>query len=380
VIHTFPHVLHVASGDLWAGAEAQIYEIAKALHERDDVAVSALILNPGRLAANLANAGIPTTIVDESRMSSGQIFRCLVKLISKNRPNIVHTHRQKENILGALAAAWSRIPSIRTVHGGREFNWHILRADKKAIAAADWIAGRFLQRRILAVSELLAGDLASRFPPAKIAVVRNGINVERIRASVRGRSADTSQDRALELCFSGRLVPVKRVDRLLDCLRILLDRRPNEFQLTIVGDGPERERLETYARILGIAGSVHFLGYCHDAISVVDGCDLLVLASEHEGLPMTVLEALSLGVPVVAPPVGGIPELVEAANFGKIARSGSSADLADAVLQVCGTANSRSTRQSRLPQGWTAETTTDQLVSLYEQVCRATGRDLAVSE
>jgi glycosyltransferase involved in cell wall biosynthesis len=80
----------------------------------------------------------------------------------------------------------------------------------------------------------------------------------------------------------------------------------------IAGDGPEREQLETEARQLGLASSVEFLGERNDIPDLIRSSDLFVLSTRSEGLPMSVLEAMAAGLPVVASEVGGIPELVDA--------------------------------------------------------------------
>jgi glycosyltransferase involved in cell wall biosynthesis len=111
----------------------------------------------------------------------------------------------------------------------------------------------------------------------------------------------------------GRLVPWKRVDGLLEALKGVPD-----LGLVVVGDGPERPWLEQLARELGVSDRVYFAGQRSkkEALGLMAACDLLVLNSTHEGLPHVVLEAMSLGLPVVATAVGGTPELVKDGETG----------------------------------------------------------------
>jgi glycosyltransferase involved in cell wall biosynthesis len=113
----------------------------------------------------------------------------------------------------------------------------------------------------------------------------------------------------------GRLVPWKRVDRLLEVLKAL-----PELGLVVVGDGPERPRLEQMARELGISSRVYFAGQRtkRETLSLMAACDIFLLNSTYEGLPHVVLEAMALGLPVVATAVGGVPEVVRDRETGML--------------------------------------------------------------
>ncbi|MEM4188257.1 MAG: glycosyltransferase family 4 protein, partial [Candidatus Hadarchaeum sp.] len=111
----------------------------------------------------------------------------------------------------------------------------------------------------------------------------------------------------------GRLVPWKRIDQLLEALSHL-----PEIGLVVIGDGPERSQLEALARKLGVSERVHFAGSLSkfETLRLMAACDLFVLNSTYEGLPHVVLEAMALGLPVVATAVGGTPEVVKDGETG----------------------------------------------------------------
>lgn len=113
----------------------------------------------------------------------------------------------------------------------------------------------------------------------------------------------------------GRLIPLKRVDRIMEALG-----RLDGVGLVIVGDGPERGPLEDLARALHISHRVYFAGQRSqvETLSLMAACDLFVLNSTYEGLPHVVLEAMSLGLPVVTTAVGGTPEVVEDGENGRL--------------------------------------------------------------
>ncbi len=120
----------------------------------------------------------------------------------------------------------------------------------------------------------------------------------------------------------GRLVPWKQVDGLIEALREI-----PELGLVVVGDGPERPRLERIAQELGVLGRVYFAGQRSkkETLSLMAACDLFVLNSTYEGLPHTVLEAMALGLPVIATAVGGTPEVVRDGETGLLIHSGNRA-------------------------------------------------------
>lgn len=155
-----PRVLHIASGDLWAGAEAQLFTLAKALHCKTDVSVSVVLLNHGKLENQLRSIGINTTVLDKSRLNVLNIMRQIIHTIREQRPDIIHTHRTKENILGSFAAFFAgRVPSLRTAHGATERCPSWWEIPKRLINALDWFCGRFMQQKVIAVSEDLSNIL-----------------------------------------------------------------------------------------------------------------------------------------------------------------------------------------------------------------------------
>ena len=114
-------VLHLISGDLWAGAESLLYNLALAQHSSPQTTVSVIVLNDGILAKRLREAGIPVHIVPESRHGFiATLFR-IHRFARELHPDIIHSHRQKENILaGIVTLLLPTTHSIRTVHGGHE--------------------------------------------------------------------------------------------------------------------------------------------------------------------------------------------------------------------------------------------------------------------
>lgn len=298
-------VMHIISGDLWAGAEVQAYTLLKELQPLLDLHV--ILMNNGELAERLIARKIPVSVLDESRMSAAKILLQMRRIMLMFKPDIVHTHRQKENILGALANLFStRSPSVRTSHGAPEFAAKGLR--RVQVALDRWI-GSYLQQGIISVSGDLAEKLKKKFPPEKIWTIPNGIDVEKIKEEA-GTSQKANQE--LHIGIIGRLEPVKRVDIFLNMAALLMERcHEKQLMFHIIGDGSLRQPLEVQSNRMGLNDRVIFYGHRKDIPSRINGLDVVVMCSDHEGTPMTALETLALGVPLVGHNVGGLREILE---------------------------------------------------------------------
>lgn len=298
-------VVHIISGDLWAGAEAQTYTLIKHLQPLCDI--HAILFNEGILATKLRALGVPLSILDESRLSSWQILLQLRTQLKALKPDVIHTHRQKENILGALAnASTNRSFCIRTVHGAPEFNGTWKTALQRNLD--QWV-GNYLQDAVIAVSSDLKQQLAGRFPQAKVKVVHNGVDTEELLSQVSEADFKARAPTTRHIGIIGRLVPVKRVDLFLDTAAVLNQDPQLNCHFHVIGDGPMRGALERQAKELGLTESVTFHGHRNDIPSCIHSLDAIVICSDHEGTPMVALESLALGTPVVAHETGGLVEI-----------------------------------------------------------------------
>ena len=136
---------------------------------------------------------------------------------------------------------------------------------------------------------------------------------------------------SVKLVTACRLVSWKRVDLIIQAIRQL-----DEVGLLICGDGPEKNKLEKLSRDLGLTDRIYFAGQKErkDALALMAACDMFVLNSDYEGLPHVVLEAMSIGLPVIATSVGGTPELVRNGETGVLIESGDADTLRSAVLRL----------------------------------------------
>ncbi len=363
-------ILHVASGDLWAGAEVALFHLACALVADPGVEIQVVLLNEGELAVRLRKAGIKVHILNERAHGVISLLMRLTALIRGFRPQLVHTHRNKEHLLGALAAAV--VPgaiSLRTVHGSAEnpsgrtpgLRDSILRRLDRSIAR--------LQACAIAVSVPLAAELGASLPGTPIRIIANGIDCAAIQAAAAEPGELVVRDDRIGICFSGRLVPVKRVDVFLAAARLVLDAYPQRYRFYVLGDGPLRSQLEIQASDLNLGADCIFAGFLPHALPALRRMATLLLTSDHEGTPMAALEALALGVPVVAHAVGGLVPLLSSTEQGQLVSTQDPAAIAAAILKAAPPDWQVPTeRHNLLPAEYRIETCAAAHLALYREL------------
>jgi len=325
--------LHLVSGDLWAGAEVILYTLSKALHKKPDIKVSVVILNTGKLEEKLRELGISVYVLDESQLNSLQIFRRLCSILNQIQPDVLHSHRLKENIIGSIAAWYKHIPSIRTVHGAPEHRSPFWKLAKNIILLLNWLGGRFLQHSIVAVSADLAGQLKNHYPENKIRVIENGIDINALIVSTQLTSK--KDNTVHHIGIAGRLTPVKRVDIFIDCAVYLKKHHPElNLQFHIFGSGPLQEILTKQVDSNQANNYIHFEGHTENIPQRLQLLDALLMTSDHEGLPMILLEAMCLKTPIIAHAVGGIPQLLNHGKCGILVSDHSAKGYAEATLNL----------------------------------------------
>jgi len=308
-LDTRPHILQVIWSLGLGGAEQMVIALARGL-DRRRYRVSICCLNDeGAFAAALAAEGISVLAMHKRpKLDLGLPLR-LARLMRQQRVAVVQTHLWSSNFWGRLAAALAGVPVvIVTEHGIERWRgrWHRL-ADRML----RWKTSRIVfvsdvtRRREVARAQLLM-ECAEAIP--------NGIDPDRYRpASAEERR--TSRDRLgigddeRVALFVGRFVPEKGLEYLLEAL-IGVVGVVKRFRLILVGDGPLKEELQQSAARWRVYQYVRFAGFWPEVADWYAAADCLVLSSVSEAFPMTVLEAMASGVPVIATAVGDIPEML----------------------------------------------------------------------
>lgn len=306
-------VTHVISGDLWAGAEVQVYSLCRALQSTNEIRLTAIVFNEGILSEKLRDLGIPVELADESRLNALQMLGVIRDHCRRYQTQLLHTHGFKENILGIAGKELAHVPySLRTVHGNPESAFKLTSPHKWLIQQLDLLLGRFRQQAVVAVSTQLEARLIPLFP-GKVHKIFNFVDVETIRDQWPRSVGQTGEPTRLGII--GRLAPVKRVDLFIKTIA-LLNQRGENCRGIIIGTGPLERELHELAERLGVRTQIEFKGFVNPAFKELRTLDALLMTSDHEGLPLTLLEALSLEIPVIGHRVGGIPEVLDQGACG----------------------------------------------------------------
>ena len=318
--------LLLASQPIDAGVPGQVLELVASL-DRDRYRLDVACPRSSTLWAALAGEpGVSLHEIGPSReLGPGDTWSFAKLLPLVRKADVVHAHSAKAGFLARLAAA-SQGRSRRCIFTPHGWSfWAAQGSRRELYRALERRAARWCLK-IAAVSEheREAGLAAGIGTPSQYEVVLNGIDVERFARPpepVRGR-----------LLVVGRLAPPKRPDLVIRALHGLRERFP-EVELHFVGDGPLREPAERLARELGVASRVRLLGTREDIPELMRTATCVVLASDYEGCPVSVIEAMAAAVPVVATRVGGVPELVEAST-GFLVEPGVHDELTAALARV----------------------------------------------
>ncbi|MEJ7569033.1 MAG: glycosyltransferase family 4 protein [Gaiellaceae bacterium] len=308
----------------------------------------------------------------------------LARLIREQRPQILHTHTAKAGAVGRLAALLAgkaRPPIIvHTFHG------HVLRGYFGPLRSqAFLLLERLLARmttRLIAVSPQVRDDLVSLgvAPAEKFSVIRLGVELgERVRTEVAGGEARARLGIAPErfvVGWVGRMTGVKRTDDVLESLARLRERGVDAV-LLMVGDGPDRDRVEQRASELGIVRHCFFLGYQEDVSGWYQAFDAMILPSANEGTPVVVIEALAAGCPVVATSVGGVPDVIREGVDGFLVPAGDVEALAERLARLAGDPELRATMgeagRESVPARYAVERLVNDVDELYRSLLELVG-------
>ncbi|MFZ5644401.1 MAG: glycosyltransferase family 4 protein [Bacillota bacterium] len=295
----------------------------------------------GRMAEAFEEMGaitFPLPLKGEMSPSSDMAaVKALISILKEHRVDIIHVHGSKAGVVGRLAAMIAGVPFVvMTVHNSIFYD-HLPAWKTKIYAAAErFLAGR--TKKIITVSEALRRELIFRekIGPEKLITVYNGIETDIFM----GKKDRVYAESVLGIPSGkkivgtvARLAPQKGVKFFIQAAALLAE-KIDGLVFVVIGDGPLRHELEDEARKLKVADIIIFTGERKDVPGLMPGMDVFVLASVTEGLPLTILEAMVAGRPVVATRVGGIPEIIDEEVNGILVDPGDAMGLAAAVEAV----------------------------------------------
>jgi len=268
------------------------------------------------------------------------IYR-LARLIRAHRCQVVHTHLWNADVLGGLAARVAGVPSVSTVHGAYFLPISISGVRKVRRRAFSQIYRSIYRSfdHVVATSTYVADDLRSRVgiraAAGSLEVVYNGIDLGRLDEMRASGALDPSpQWRGRpRIITPANFFPIKGHEWLIRAVPAVVEKFP-AVEFMLAGDGESRAAMEQLTRELGVDANVTFAGSVANPVPLLLESDLFLLPSISEGLSIALLEALALGVPVVATTGGGTPEVIESGETGVLVPPASADALARAVIEL----------------------------------------------
>jgi glycosyltransferase involved in cell wall biosynthesis len=252
----------------------------------------------------------------------------LVRLLRRERVDVLHAHKFRSNVWAAVLGTLARVPVV-VAH---EHGWE----------RPSWIV-RLLNRRVIArgCNEILAISRAERtrmieidgIPPDRVNLMPNGIPKLTPTIGRNLRKELGIPPRSLVIGSVATLRPEKALEVLIEAAEIVVSQR-TDVRVLIVGEGPENKNLRSLVRSLGLEKMVFLIGERTDISDIVNVIDIAVCCSDREGSPLSVMEYMAAGKPVVATNVGGLPEMIEEGVNGLLVERRDAKALADALLRL----------------------------------------------
>lgn len=303
----------------------------------------------------------------------------LWRLMRQYRPDVVHTHTAKAGFVGRLAAWLADVPvRVHTFHG-HVFHGYFGRLKTTLFLWLERLTAR-LSDRLITISPGLIDELANQYriaPTEKFTNIPLGLELQPFADTPRRAGACRARfgippDAPL-IGIVGRIVPIKNHALFLQMAQRVHQQHPDAYFL-IVGDGELRAEVKAQAAQLGLGDRVVFTGFLQDLKPVYSDLDVLVISSDNEGTPVSIIEALAAGVPVVSTAVGGVPDLLHGGDYGRIVPPGDPDALAEAVRAalVDNAANTNDIQAATLAQ-YDISRLADDLAALYRDLLARKG-------
>ena len=294
-------ILQIIPYFCFGGAETMCENLTYALKKMGhEVTVVSLYDEHTPISQRMEKNGVKILYLDKKLGLDLSMVPKLTKIMKKERPDAVHTHLDVIKYAVAAAKLAGIETCVHTVHNvaDKEAEGRLQKIINKTYFKLGWSVPVALSPEVQrTIAAFYSMDLSN------IPVIYNGVDLSRCIPK------ETYTTDTLTLVHIGRFNEQKNHEGLLQAFQKIHARYPN-CRLNLLGDGELRESMEAYAKALGIFESVRFLGSQSDVYPHLHDADIFLLPSKYEGMPMTIIEAMGTGLPIVASAVGGVPDMI----------------------------------------------------------------------
>lgn len=307
-------ILYVITLANWGGAQAQLFDLVKYANEEGHESV-VVVGEHGELVERLQEIGVKVIVASNLKReihvkSDLMCVRELVKLIKIEKPDIVHTHSSKAGIVGRIAAKLTNTPNVFTAHGWA-FTEGVDEKKRKLYIFIERLVSK-ITNQIICVSNY-DRNLALQ---NKVGDSRKNITIHNGVREQKNRNIVKNSTNVLKIIMVARFSPPKDYEMLIKSLMNV----KGDFEAYFVGGGELLPSMQMLAANCNMDSKIKFLGERNDVDQLLSNSDIFVLTSNYEGLPISIIEAMSKSLPVIATNVGGVNELVDEGKTGYLIR------------------------------------------------------------
>ena len=367
-------VCHVVHSLGVGGAEVLVADMIRSLSGRFRCVVACLD-DIGSIGESLIEEGVPLKLLEREPGIDWKCGRRLAAWCEEQNVGVMHVHQCTPMFQAMLARLpGKRVPLLLTEHGRHHPDFP---SRKRAIVHKLLLGKR---DRLIAVGEATRQALIANegLPSDRVEVIYNGVDLAQftevapeIRGEVRKELGLSEDDWIITLV--ARLDAIKDHPTAIRTLQRVRESVPGA-KLLIVGDGSEREKIEGIIRDGNLGDCVHMLGTRRDVPRLLRASDTFLMSSIGEGIPLTIIEAMAAGVPVVSTSVGGIPEMVTTGETGFLNDSGDADGLASSIVKLSSDSGLRSriigAARQRAFDVFSREQMLESYAKLYEEMLR----------
>jgi len=329
------NLLHIAEGQRWAGIESHIYSLLSELVELPEInTIMLLTLYDGSLRIKLREQGVDTICLPHEGHNHLYKVLSIKKHLRDNKINILHTHGYLASIYGLLAAILSKakVRVVITFHQRAEphptwkmnLNVHFM-----------ILLAYFAKAHIIAVSGDVKKSAAKRFNMLnnQITIIHNGIKLPSHRLEVLDKGSLGYSPNKHTIGIAGRLVPGKGHRFFVDLASAVTKER-DDIEFVILGDGPLFDEIAEYIAMRKMKEHIKLMGHKDNILDFIKNLSIMVICSDHEGIPYILLESLMLKIPVISTDVGGIPEVITHGMNGLLVKPGDNDGMKEQLVEL----------------------------------------------